>query len=94
MKSFIGITMKPTYKFTMIAKEVSSGRIEIGYSTCPTGNCPAVLTTADGRAIVVGRRLNPAELSELELSGLVKVYDHEFAIEVNPELLKAASTKL
>ena len=80
-----------TKNFRMLAKEVAPGRVETVFNGgCGGGACPAVLEAQDGGFIVIGNRLSSDELCDLEGSGMVKVYDHEFAVRVSPELIKKA----
>ena len=81
-------------KFEILAKEIAPGHVVTDSTGCSGGQCPAVLTCDDGSLIVVGNRLTSSELAALEGGGQVKVYEHEFAIKLNPELIRTAAEKL
>lgn len=79
-------------KFTMIAKESSPGQFVSGKEACcPQGTCPSVLKCDDGSVIIVGKKLGASDLNDLEATGLVKVYNDEFAVRIDPALLKLAA---
>ena len=80
--------------FKMLAKEIAPGRILVGNNGCSGGNCPSVLSCSDGSLVIVGNKLSASEISALEETNLVKVYDHEFAVRIDPELLKKAVGEL
>jgi hypothetical protein len=78
-------------KFKMLSKEVAPGVIETPETGgCGTGSCPSVLRREDGKFVVVGKRLSPGDCKDLDESGLVKIYDDEFAVVVDPDLLLKA----
>ena len=80
--------------YRMLSKEVGPGVVSQGEGGCPGKTCPATLLRSDGKAVVVGKRMSKAELQELEGTGMVKVYEDEFAIVVDPELLKTGVREL
>lgn len=77
-------------EFKMLSKEVAKGLYASGGPECSYGNCPSVFAMSDGKVAIVGDRMSPELLAELEATGLVKVYDHEVAIVVDAELLRLA----
>ena len=82
-----------TKKYELLAKETSPGVFVSGSDPCGGGSCPAVIRRSDGKLIVVGKRMNKTEESALTGSGLVKLYEDEFAIIVDSELLDKAIGK-
>ena len=80
-------------KFEVLAKEVSPGKV-VGGGDCNGGQCPAVLACDDGSLVIVGNRLSADEMNALAEAGNVKVYDHEFAIKLNPELIRMVAGKV
>ncbi|WKZ57474.1 MAG: hypothetical protein QY326_02075 [Bdellovibrionota bacterium] len=82
-------------KFTMIAKESFPGQFVTGKEACcPQGTCPSILKCEDGSIVIVGKRLMASDLKDLEATGLVKVYDDEFAVRIDPQLLKLAAPEV
>lgn len=81
-------------KYTLIAKQLPSGEVVAASDgpivICGQGSCPAVLKTADGTAIVVGRLLTKEEHVAITETGAIAFHADESAIEVSPELLRQA----
>lgn len=82
-------------QYTMIAKDVGY-EVQVGTGSCPTIQCPAVLKTDDGEAIVIGHVLDADEVADIESTGKVRVYKEkgEVAIRVKAELLTKAAPNL
>jgi hypothetical protein len=81
-------------RFRMLAKEIGPNKIVMGNTDCPGTTCPSVLLRSDGRAVVVGKKMGKTEVKELESTGKVKVYEDEFAVLVDPELLRGSIKEL
>jgi hypothetical protein len=81
-------------KYRMLAKEVSPGRVVSGGGACPTTTCPAVLLRDDGNIVVIGKKMAVTEIKNLESTGMVKVYDDEQAIVIDPQLIIGANKEL
>jgi len=83
---------KPEY--TLLARQAPDGTVHAGDRVCGLGACPAVILKADGNALVVGRLLSTAEQAAVAGAGIVGFGKGEFAVEVSPELLRQAMTKI
>ncbi|HZQ20460.1 MAG TPA: hypothetical protein VFA90_17330 [Terriglobales bacterium] len=79
-----------TSKYTLLTKQLPDGQVVLanGEEACGRGSCPAVLKTADGKAIVVGRVLTRKQQKEITQSGLIAFHDGEIGVEVEPDLLR------
>lgn len=77
-----------TKKYTLLAKQFPGGEVRSGEEACGRGSCPAVLKTAGGKAIVVGRMLTKDQQAEITKSGLIAFHGREIGVEIDPELLR------